>query len=283
MSSVEANMLLRIRGDPCVKTFVQTRGFQNAVAHQAWQRGVHAACLDLKHIRLIPRVKNKTIHEWTSDARAASVRPRAVVPVKKGPALKLALEADAEAVVAASTVHPLVDQFNKIVEDMAILRAEVRALAADTQLQQAIESEGKAIESIRKAVEANEKAIESQGETLNTMQAEIAVNRKHINALLPWVTPAKLVSKRCMLEKYREMLFAAVPVNEDDSVVDLIQRVRASNPDKVVLWALDQHSSISLDIEEARAVVRDDEGVNYDEVYFRLYGGRGVVINTDSK
>ncbi|KAE9341009.1 hypothetical protein PF008_g10839 [Phytophthora fragariae] len=181
---------------------------------------------------------------------------------------------------------PSVDQINKIVEDMAILRVEVGSLVADTQRQQlaiesngkVIESNGKAIESIRKAIESNGKsikshasaieshanAIESQGKTLKMMQAEIAVHDKLINALLPWVTRDKLVSKCGMLEKYREMLFAAVRVNENESVVDLIQRVRTSNPDKVVLWALDQHSSISadinepLDIEEARAVVRVD-------------------------
>ncbi|KAE9323780.1 hypothetical protein PF008_g17270 [Phytophthora fragariae] len=106
--TVEANMLLRIRGNPCVKTFVQTRSFQNAVVQQSWQRGVHAACLDLKHICLIPRVKNKAtrLHEWEGDARAAGFRPRAVVPVKKGPALELVLEADAEAIVAAPAANP---------------------------------------------------------------------------------------------------------------------------------------------------------------------------------
>ncbi|KAE9097718.1 hypothetical protein PF010_g15843 [Phytophthora fragariae] len=135
---------------------------------------------------------------------------------------------------------------------MAILRAEVRSLVADTQLQQAIgsegkaiesirkavesngkaiesngkaiesngkaiESNGKAIESIRKAVEANEKAIETHGKSLKKMQDQIAVHDTLINALLPWATRDKL----------------------DDSDFDLIQRVRASNPDKVVLWALD--------------------------------------------
>ncbi|KAE9050275.1 hypothetical protein PR003_g2827 [Phytophthora rubi] len=112
---------------------------------------------------------------------------------------------------------------------MAILRAEVGSLVADTQRQQqaieadgkaiesirkavesngkaiesngkAIESNGKAIESIRKAVEANEKAIESHGKSLKKMQDQIAVHDTLINALLPWATRDKLVRKRCMLE-----------------------------------------------------------------------------------